>query len=145
VTNTDIFGVKIPDSRIAREITQLIRDTESGVLFHHSTRVYFISLASTSVVKAAPRLVGQSRGSLCRALLAIRLAIGISHPHLKQTTNIKKKFQGHRWLRDIPRAPALDRQEETHVFSGRLSAKAAEYERSGDQISEGKPQIPQAS
>ena len=111
MTNTDIFGVKIPDSRIAREITQLIRDTESGVLFHHSTRVYFISLASTSVVKAAPRLVGQSRGSLCRALLAIRLAIGISHPHLRQTTNIKKKFQGHRWLRDIPRAPALDRQE----------------------------------
>ena len=41
VTNTDIFGVKIPDSRIAREITQLVRDTESDVLFHHSTRVYF--------------------------------------------------------------------------------------------------------
>jgi HD domain len=41
VTNTDIFGVKIPDSRIAREITQLIRDTESDVLFYHSTRVYF--------------------------------------------------------------------------------------------------------
>jgi len=41
VTNTDIFGVKIPDSRIAREITQLIRDTESDLLFHHSTRVYF--------------------------------------------------------------------------------------------------------
>ena len=41
MTNTDIFGVKIPDSRIAREITQLIRDTESDVLFYHSTRVYF--------------------------------------------------------------------------------------------------------
>lgn len=39
--NTDTFGVKIPDSRIAREITQFIRDTESDVLFHHSTRVYF--------------------------------------------------------------------------------------------------------
>ena len=41
MTNTDIFGVKIPDSKIAREITQLIRDTESDVLFYHSTRVYF--------------------------------------------------------------------------------------------------------
>jgi hypothetical protein len=41
VKNTDIFGLKIPDSRIAREITQLIRDTESDVLFQHSTRVYF--------------------------------------------------------------------------------------------------------
>lgn len=39
--NPDIFGVKIPDSSIAREITQLIRDTESDMLFHHSTRVYF--------------------------------------------------------------------------------------------------------
>lgn len=36
-----IFSVKIPDSKIAREITQLIRDTESDVLFHHSARVYF--------------------------------------------------------------------------------------------------------
>jgi hypothetical protein len=41
VAASDIFGVKIPDSKIAREVTQLIRDTESDVLFHHSTRVYF--------------------------------------------------------------------------------------------------------
>ena len=41
MTNADIGGVKIPDSSIAREIAQLIRDTESDVLFHHSTRVYF--------------------------------------------------------------------------------------------------------
>ncbi|TWG78995.1 UTP:GlnB (protein PII) uridylyltransferase [Cupriavidus gilardii J11] len=33
-------GVRIPDSRIAREATQLIRDTESDLLFQHSTRVY---------------------------------------------------------------------------------------------------------
>ena len=38
---TDISGVRIPDSKIAREITQLIRDTENDLLFHHSTRVYF--------------------------------------------------------------------------------------------------------
>jgi hypothetical protein len=37
----DIFGARIPDSKIAREATQLIRDTESDVLFYHSTRVYF--------------------------------------------------------------------------------------------------------
>ena len=41
VINTDILGVRIPDSRIAREITQLIRDTESDLLFYHSRRVYF--------------------------------------------------------------------------------------------------------
>jgi hypothetical protein len=34
-------GVRIPDSRIARDITQLIRDTESELLFQHSVRVYY--------------------------------------------------------------------------------------------------------
>ncbi len=33
-------GVSIPDSKMARDLTQLIRDTESELLFHHSTRVY---------------------------------------------------------------------------------------------------------
>jgi hypothetical protein len=41
MNTTDIYGVRIPDSRIAREITQLIRDTESDLLFHHSVRVYY--------------------------------------------------------------------------------------------------------
>ena len=38
--NSDIAGIKIPDSKMARDLTQLIRDTEPGLLFHHSTRVY---------------------------------------------------------------------------------------------------------
>jgi len=36
-----IHGVSIPDSKIAREITELVRDTESPLLFHHSSRVYY--------------------------------------------------------------------------------------------------------
>jgi HD superfamily phosphodiesterase len=36
-----IFGVKIPDSKMAREVTQLIRNAEGDLLFYHSTRVYF--------------------------------------------------------------------------------------------------------
>jgi hypothetical protein len=35
-----IDGVRIPDSRMANDLTQLIRDTETDLLFHHSTRVY---------------------------------------------------------------------------------------------------------
>jgi hypothetical protein len=37
---TDISDITIPDSRLAREATQFIRDTESDFLFQHSTRVY---------------------------------------------------------------------------------------------------------
>jgi hypothetical protein len=35
-----ITGIKIPDTTMARDLTELIRDTESDLLFHHSTRVY---------------------------------------------------------------------------------------------------------
>ena len=40
MTANDIAGVKIPDSPMARQLTQYIRDTENDLLFHHSTRVY---------------------------------------------------------------------------------------------------------
>ena len=33
-------GVSVPDSQLAREITEFIRDTESDLLFNHSSRVY---------------------------------------------------------------------------------------------------------
>ena len=36
-----ISGVHIPDSKLAKEVTDLVRDTEGDLLFHHSTRVYF--------------------------------------------------------------------------------------------------------
>jgi hypothetical protein len=35
-----IAGLKIPDSKIAREVGELISDIESPLLFHHSSRVY---------------------------------------------------------------------------------------------------------
>lgn len=41
MTVEQISGVRIPDSKIAREVTELIRNTESDLLFHHSVRVYF--------------------------------------------------------------------------------------------------------
>jgi len=36
-----INGIAIPDTKMAREATQLVRDTESDLLFHHSSRVYY--------------------------------------------------------------------------------------------------------
>lgn len=33
--------IKIPDSKLAHEVTEIVRDTESELLFNHSTRVYF--------------------------------------------------------------------------------------------------------
>src|SRR3954469_20403329 len=36
-----ISGVTIPDTKLVREATELVRDTESPLLFNHSTRVYY--------------------------------------------------------------------------------------------------------
>jgi hypothetical protein len=39
-------GIAIPDSKLAREVTELVRDTENSLLFNHSSRVYYFSALS---------------------------------------------------------------------------------------------------
>ena len=36
-----IGGISVPDSKLAHKITELVRDTESPLLFHHSSRVFY--------------------------------------------------------------------------------------------------------
>jgi hypothetical protein len=36
-----LAGVVIPDSKLAREVTEFVRDLETSLLFHHSSRVYY--------------------------------------------------------------------------------------------------------
>lgn len=36
-----IAGIRVPDSAMARAATQLVRDTENDLLYHHSRRVFF--------------------------------------------------------------------------------------------------------
>lgn len=41
-----IAGIEIPDSQLSRQVDQLVRDTESDLLYHHSNRVFlFAALA----------------------------------------------------------------------------------------------------
>ena len=35
-----IAGITIPDSTLAREATELVRDVATDLVFHHSRRVY---------------------------------------------------------------------------------------------------------
>jgi hypothetical protein len=41
MAHQDVSGVTIPDSHLAHEITRFVRESESELLFRHSTRVYF--------------------------------------------------------------------------------------------------------
>ena len=36
-----VQGVSVPDSKLASAITEMVRSTESPLLFHHSSRVYY--------------------------------------------------------------------------------------------------------
>src|ERR1700720_4703370 len=46
-----ISGITVPDSKLGNEITEFVRDTESTLLFNHSSRVYYFAA-----------LAGQRRG-----------------------------------------------------------------------------------
>jgi hypothetical protein len=39
--NTSIAGIRVPDSQLARQVTELVRDTHGDLLFNHSRRVFF--------------------------------------------------------------------------------------------------------
>ncbi len=56
---TSLAGVTIPDSKLAREATELVRDTESPLLFNHSTRVYYFGALAgrRRVLKFDPELL----------------------------------------------------------------------------------------
>src|ERR1700756_2972990 len=40
-SSRSVAGLAVPDSKLAREVTELVKDTESLLLFHHSSRVYY--------------------------------------------------------------------------------------------------------
>ena len=48
---TRVSGIAVPDTKLANEITEFVRDTESTLLFNHSSRVYYFGA-----------LAGQRRG-----------------------------------------------------------------------------------
>jgi hypothetical protein len=70
----NLSDVAIPDSKLAREITELVRDTETPLLFNHSSRVYYFGA-----------LAGRRRGlKFDRELLyagAMFHDMGLTHAH----------------------------------------------------------------
>ena len=44
-----VEGVAIPDSKLARAITEVVRDTETPLLFNHSSRLYYFGALRVSI------------------------------------------------------------------------------------------------
>jgi len=103
-----IHGVSIPDSKLAREITELVRDTESALLFHHSSRVYYFGA-----------LAGKHRGlSFDPELLyagAMFHDMGLTHRHSSATERFE--VDGANAARDFLRGHGISRTDIDTVWS----------------------------
>jgi HD superfamily phosphodiesterase len=94
MTITTIEGITIPDSKLAHEVTELVRDTESPLLFHHSSRVYYFGA-----------LAGKRRGLKFDPELlyvgAMFHDMGLTHQHA--STNERFEVDGANAARDFLR------------------------------------------
>jgi hypothetical protein len=103
-----IEGINVPDSKLAREITELVRDTESPLLFHHSSRVFCWAA-----------LTGVRRGLTFDAELLYAGAMfhdmGLTHPH----SSLHERFEvdGANAARDFLRGHGISRQDIDTVWT----------------------------
>jgi hypothetical protein len=108
VADHDILGVKIPDSKIAREVTQLIRDTESDLLFYHSTRVYVWGT-----------LIGQRKGLIFDRELLYTAAmfhdIGLTATYEK--SRLRFEVDGANAARDFMRSHGIPEKDVERVWN----------------------------
>jgi hypothetical protein len=106
--NTDLAGIKIPDSKLAREIMELVRDTEPPLLFHHSSRVYYWAA-----------LAGKRRGLRYDSELLYAGAMfhdmGLTHQHSSED----KRFEvdGANAARDFLRSHSIAQQDIDTVWT----------------------------
>src|SRR6202161_1558375 len=104
-----ISGISLPDSKLANEITEFIRDTESTLLFNHSSRVYYFGA-----------LAGQRRGFKFDAELLYAGAmfhdIGLVPPYSSDADRFE--VDGANAARDFLRRHNIPEQDIDHVWTG---------------------------
>ena len=102
------LDISIPDSRLAREVTQLIRDTESELLFAHSTRVYFWGA-----------LIGRQKGLVFdpELLYAASMFHDIGLTSTYQKSQLRFEVDGANAARDFLRGHGIGEAEVEKVWS----------------------------
>jgi HD domain-containing protein len=103
-----IGGISIPDSKLAREATELVRDTVSPLLFHHSSRVYYFGARA-----------GQHRGLRYDSELLYTGAMfhdmGLSHRH--SSAHERFEVDGANAARDFLRRHGIAQQDIDTVWT----------------------------
>src|ERR1700679_3360103 len=107
-TNIDLAGIRIPDSKLAREITELVRDAEPALLFHHSSRVYYwAALAGKRRrLRSDPELLYAG---------AMFHDMGLTHPH--STADEGVEIDGANVARDFLRGHGIAQQNIDTVWT----------------------------
>jgi hypothetical protein len=107
-TKNDLAGIRIPDSKLALAIAELVRDTESPLLFHHSNRVYYWGA-----------LAGRRRGlGFDPELLyagAMFHDMGLTYQHSSQTERFE--VDGANAARDFLRSHGIAQQDIDTVWT----------------------------
>jgi len=102
-------GVTIPDSRLCRAITAFIRDTESELLFNHSSRVYFFGA-----------IAGQERGLTFNPELLYAATmfhdIGLMPSH--SSANLRFEVDGANAARDFLESYEVNPADIERVWTG---------------------------
>src|SRR3984885_12236583 len=106
--NTDLAEIRIPDSKLAREITELVQDAEPALLFHHSSRVYYWAA-----------LAGKRRGLRFDPELLYAGAMfhdmGLTHPH--STAQERFEVDSANTARDFLRSHGVHQQDIETVWT----------------------------
>ena len=106
---TSIQGVAIPDSQLGRAITEFVRDTETELLFNHSSRVYLFGA-----------LAGQERGLVFDRELLYAAAmfhdVGLMPSH--SSPNLRFEVDGANAARDFLASHKVDPSDIEKVWTG---------------------------
>jgi hypothetical protein len=108
MTIATIEGISIPDTKLAHEVTELVRDTESPLLFNHSSRVYYFAA-----------LAGKHRGLKFDPELLYAGAMfhdmGLTHQHSSQTERFE--VDGANTARDFLRSHGIAQSDIDTVWT----------------------------
>jgi hypothetical protein len=108
-TATSIQGISIPDSKLGGAITEFVRDTETELLFNHSSRVYLFGA-----------LAGQERGLVFDRELLYAAAmfhdVGLMPSH--SSPNLRFEVDGANAARDFLTSHGVDPSDIEKVWTG---------------------------
>ena len=109
LSQASINGISVPDSKLARAITEFVRDTETELLFNHSSRVYFFGA-----------LAGQRHGLTFNAELLYAATmfhdIGLMPSH--SSPNLRFEVDGANAARDFLKGQGVDPSDIEKVWTG---------------------------